>query len=46
MRENSHEWVGLEEAALFITEFSNELQHGNKKNSDETLGKELSFAEF
>ena len=46
MRENGHEWVGQYEAALFITEFANELHHGGGKNSDETLGTELSFAEF
>ena len=38
MRENGHEWVGQYEAALFITEFANELNHGGGKHADETLG--------
>ena len=46
MCENNHSWVGLSEAALFITEFANESLREQNGDEVDSVGQNLSFAEM
>lgn len=46
MHENQYQWVGLEEAALFISEFSNESLRDRDESLQDGMGENLCFAEI